>query len=95
MTTSWCTPARGKAFAADFIILATGFTVETAARPEIAAYADAIAIWADRYTPPAELASAELGGFPYLGPNFEFTEKQAGDGTVPAPTSTASTTPPA
>ena len=32
--------SRGKTFAADFIILATGFTVETAARPEIADFAD-------------------------------------------------------
>lgn len=69
---------RGKSFVADFIILATGFTVETAARPEIAEFADAIATWADRYTPPAELASAELGGFPYLGPHFQFTEKRPG-----------------
>jgi FAD-dependent urate hydroxylase len=70
--------SRGKSFAADFIILATGFTVETTARPEIAAYADAIATWADRYTPPPELADEELGGFPYLGPNYQFTEKQPG-----------------
>ena len=74
--TSLCTPAAARTFAADFIILATGFTVETAARPEIAAYADAIATWADRYTPPPELANAELGGFPYLGPHFQFTEKR-------------------
>ena len=53
--------------------------METTARPEIAAYADAIATWADRYTPPPELANAELGGFPYLGPHFQFTEKQPGD----------------
>ena len=70
---------RGKTFAADFIILATGFTVEAAARPEIAAYADAIATWADRYTPPPELASAELAGFPYLGRHFEFTAKRPGE----------------
>ena len=63
---------------ADFVILATGFTVETTARPEIAAYADAVATWSDRYTPPAELASGELGGFPYLGSLFQFTEKQPG-----------------
>jgi FAD-dependent urate hydroxylase len=68
--------SRGRTFAADFIILATGFTVETAARPEIAAYADAIATWADRYTPPPELSNADLGGFPYLGPHFQFTEKR-------------------
>jgi cation diffusion facilitator CzcD-associated flavoprotein CzcO len=71
--------SRGKSFAADFIILATGFTVETTARPEIAAYADAIATWADRYLPPQELANAELGGFPYLGPNYQFTEKRPGE----------------
>jgi cation diffusion facilitator CzcD-associated flavoprotein CzcO len=71
--------SRGKSFAADFIILATGFTVETTARPEIAAYADAIATWADRYLPPQELANAALGGFPYLGPNYQFTEKRPGE----------------
>jgi FAD-dependent urate hydroxylase len=71
--------SRGKSFAADFIILATGFTVEATARPEIAAYADAIATWADRYTPPAGLANDELAGFPYLGPNFQFTEKRPGE----------------
>ena len=70
--------SRGKVFPADFVILATGFTVETTARPEIATYTDAIATWSDRYTPPAELASGELGGFPYLGPHFQFTEKQPG-----------------
>jgi cation diffusion facilitator CzcD-associated flavoprotein CzcO len=71
--------SRDKSVAADFIILATGFTVETTARPEIAAYADAIATWADRYTPPPALASEELGAFPYLGPNFQFTEKRPGE----------------
>jgi cation diffusion facilitator CzcD-associated flavoprotein CzcO len=71
--------SRDRSLAADFIILATGFTLEAAARPEIAAYADAIATWADRYTPPPELANAELGGFPYLGPHFQFTEKRPGE----------------
>ena len=73
-----CT-SRGKSFVADFIILATGFTVEITARPEIAAYAEAIATWADRYTPPPELANDELACFPYLGPNMQFTEKRAGE----------------
>ena len=69
---------RGRTFAADFLILGTGFTVETAARPEIADYADKIATWGDRYTPPPELASAELAGFPWLGAHFQFTEKHPG-----------------
>jgi hypothetical protein len=71
--------SRGKSFAADFIILATGFTVAAASRPEIAAYADAIATWSDRYAPPAELANAELGQFPWLGRHLEFTEKHPGE----------------
>ena len=71
--------SRDKVFAADFVILATGFTVETTARPEIAEYADAIAVWGDRYTPPVGLEDEELAGFPYLGANFEFTEKRPGD----------------
>jgi cation diffusion facilitator CzcD-associated flavoprotein CzcO len=71
--------SRGKNFAAHFIILATGFTVDAASRPEIAAFADAIATWSDRYTPPPELANAELGAFPYLGPHLQFTEKRAGE----------------
>ena len=70
---------HGTLFAADFIIVATGFTVEITVRGEIAAHAGAIATWADRYTPPPELANAELGGFPYLGPYFQFTEKQPGN----------------
>ena len=70
--------SRDNSFAADFIILATGFTVEAASRPEIAAFADAIATWSDRYKPPPELMNAELGAFPYLGPHLQFTEKHAG-----------------
>jgi cation diffusion facilitator CzcD-associated flavoprotein CzcO len=71
--------SRRKSFDADFIILATGFTVESTARPEIAAFADAIATWSHRYTPPVDLASEELAAFPYLGPNFQFTEKRPGE----------------
>jgi cation diffusion facilitator CzcD-associated flavoprotein CzcO len=71
--------SRGKTFTADFIILATGFTVETTARPEIATFADKIATWGDRYTPPPELADEELAGFPYLAADFAFTEKQPGE----------------
>ncbi len=70
---------RGKTFIADFIILATGFTVETAARPEIADFADKIATWADHYTPPPELADADLAGFPWLSPTLAFTEKRPGE----------------
>ena len=69
---------RGKRFDADFVILCTGFTVDPPARPELAGYDDQIATWADRFTPPPELASTELSRFPYLAPSFAFTECEPG-----------------
>jgi FAD-dependent urate hydroxylase len=69
---------KGKRFVTDFVILATGFTVDPLARPELASYADQIATWAHRFTPPAGLESAELASFPYLAPDFSFTERTPG-----------------
>lgn len=62
----------------DFVILGTGFAVDPRLRPELADFADEIALWRDRFAPPAEEPLAELSGFPYLGPAFEFTEKHPG-----------------
>ena len=70
--------ASGKRFETDFVILGTGFTVDPRARPELAGFADKIATWADRFTPPADLASEELAHFPYLAPDFSFTEREPG-----------------
>ena len=66
------------AFSADFLIVGTGFVVDLAARPELARFADAIALWSDRFTPPDGEKSALLGAYPYLGGAFQFTEKQPG-----------------
>ena len=68
----------GKRFETDFVILCTGFTVDPLARPELAGYADQIATWADRFTPPEGLESEELSGFPYLAPDFSFGERTPG-----------------
>ena len=68
----------GRQFETDFVILGTGFTVDVRARPELAGFADRIATWADRFTPPADLASEELAHFPYLAPDFSFTEREPG-----------------
>jgi cation diffusion facilitator CzcD-associated flavoprotein CzcO len=68
----------GKHFEADFVILCTGFTVDHRARPELAGFANRIATWADRFTPPPDLASEELAHFPYLAPDFAFTERELG-----------------
>lgn len=64
--------------AADLVIACTGVAVDYAARPELAACADAIATWGDRYDPPEGMRDARLARFPYLGPDFSFQEKQPG-----------------
>jgi cation diffusion facilitator CzcD-associated flavoprotein CzcO len=66
------------AVAADFLILGTGLAIDLARRPELAAIAPHAALWRDRYTPPPEMASDRMGGFPYLGPDLSFTERVPG-----------------
>jgi cation diffusion facilitator CzcD-associated flavoprotein CzcO len=60
---------RGR-FKADFLVVSTGFKVDWAARPEFAAFAPHIRVWADRYTPPAGEEDAELSDSPDVGPAF-------------------------
>jgi len=62
----------------DFAIIGTGFVTNLKLRPELSGFAEHIATWADRFTPPAEQANADLLRHPYLGPAFEFTEKESG-----------------
>lgn len=62
-------------FPVDFLIAATGFTVDVSAVPELAPVADDIALWRDRYVPPPDETNVELGSKPYLGRHFEFTAK--------------------
>lgn len=65
-------------FEADFIIAAVGHDQDLTSRPELAPIADRIALWADRYTPPAELVDDRLGRYPYLDRHFAFQEKVPG-----------------
>ncbi|HEY0913168.1 MAG TPA: NAD(P)/FAD-dependent oxidoreductase [Bradyrhizobium sp.] len=62
----------------DFLIAGTGFTVDLAARPELARFYDKIACWSDRYHPPDGEQHALLGSYPYLSSSFQFTEKDPG-----------------
>src|SRR6185312_11034293 len=62
----------------DFVILATGFRVDSDNRPELASIAPFIRYWSDRYTPPEGMENAELAQSPDLGPSFEFREKIPG-----------------
>ena len=66
----------------DFLILGTGVGVELAEQPEFSAIAPYIALWGDRYSPPASEADPVAARFPYLGPHFELSEKHPG--TMPA-----------
>jgi cation diffusion facilitator CzcD-associated flavoprotein CzcO len=62
----------------DFVIVATGFVTDLAAREELRNFEPYIARWADRYVPPADERHEDLLRHPYLGPSFEFTERTPG-----------------
>jgi cation diffusion facilitator CzcD-associated flavoprotein CzcO len=66
----------------DFVIAGTGIDVDPAARPELAALAPFVASWGDRYTPEPGEADARLARYPYLAPDYSFTEKVAGTAPV-------------
>ncbi|MEM6745244.1 MAG: NAD(P)/FAD-dependent oxidoreductase [Pseudomonadota bacterium] len=66
-------------FRCDHAILAVGFDIDLAARPELAAFESGVARWADRFAPPAGEKDARLGVYPYLGPTFELTARDGGD----------------
>jgi cation diffusion facilitator CzcD-associated flavoprotein CzcO len=68
---------RGR-FRADFVFVATGFAIDWAQRPELAAIAPHIRTWRDRYTPAPGDADAELSDSPDLGPLFEFQPRTPG-----------------
>jgi cation diffusion facilitator CzcD-associated flavoprotein CzcO len=62
----------------DFVIAGTGFVTDLGLRPELARIEPHIARWADRYTPPESERHEDLLRHPYLGPGFEFTERDPG-----------------
>jgi cation diffusion facilitator CzcD-associated flavoprotein CzcO len=70
--------ARGD-FAADFAICGTGVRMDPSLVPELAGFADNIALWSDRYAPPAEEANDRLSAFPYLAPDYAFEERRPGE----------------
>jgi cation diffusion facilitator CzcD-associated flavoprotein CzcO len=68
----------GGTFETDFVIVGTGFITDLKSRPELQHLERFIARWADRYTPPAGEENDDLSRHPYLGPHFEFTEREPG-----------------
>lgn len=69
---------RGLTLSVDFVIAATGFVNDLANRIETSQMAPHAALWRDRHTPPADSDWAPMGTYPYLGKDFEFTEKVPG-----------------
>ena len=62
----------------DFLVIGTGFLVDLRLRPELRHVAADIALWRDRFTPPADETNALLGSHPYLDGNFAFLERTPG-----------------
>ncbi|MDE0809784.1 MAG: NAD(P)/FAD-dependent oxidoreductase [Alphaproteobacteria bacterium] len=65
-------------FEADYIISCAGHDQDVKKRPELAHFAEHIALWGDRYAPPDDLDDNRLGRYPYLGSDFQFLEKTPG-----------------
>ncbi|MBV8411573.1 MAG: NAD(P)/FAD-dependent oxidoreductase [Alphaproteobacteria bacterium] len=66
-------------FFADYAICGTGMRQNVHLRPELRSFADKIALWGDRFTPPSGEDDPLLAAFPYLGPDFAFLEKRPGE----------------
>jgi cation diffusion facilitator CzcD-associated flavoprotein CzcO len=67
------TPRRS--YELDFLIFATGFSVDPFARPELAAIAPHIRLWRDSFTPPQGAEDDMLAASPDLGGAFELQER--------------------
>jgi cation diffusion facilitator CzcD-associated flavoprotein CzcO len=63
---------------ADFAILGTGFAANLARRAELATVLPHVALWGDRFVPPAGEESPAIARFPFLGAGFELTERTPG-----------------
>ena len=62
----------------DYVILGTGFSVDVSKQPEISSFANQIMLWQDRPLDRTVAATVKQGRFPYLGPHFQFLEKNPG-----------------
>jgi len=65
-------------FAFDFLVLATGFAIDWAQKPEFAPFAHQVRLWGERHVPAPGEEDRELFDSPDLGPKFEFREKTPG-----------------
>jgi cation diffusion facilitator CzcD-associated flavoprotein CzcO len=70
--------AAGDTLRADFLIVAVGFEVDFHKRRELAAFADRIAQWRDRFPIPPGEERSPVATYPYLGSTFDLVEKTPG-----------------
>jgi FAD-dependent urate hydroxylase len=69
---------QGGRYEFDHLFIAIGLAQDLRLSAALSAIEPGIARWADRYTPPGGETNPDLGLFPYLGRNFEFTEREPG-----------------
>lgn len=62
-------------FSMDSLIIAIGWITDLDLREELSALKSKIALWEDKFTPPADKQYETLMHAPYLGKGFNFTEK--------------------
>ncbi len=68
----------GRQVVIDHALVATGYAIDAAFRPELSDFARHIEVWADRPGLPAIPNATTTGRFPYLGPSFEYREREPG-----------------
>ena len=71
--------SRGKTFRFDHIILGTGYQIDLSNQKEISNIYKSIALWGDRYKPPAGEEDSATAANPYLGTGMQFLERNAGE----------------
>ncbi|AGP31856.1 NAD(P)-binding domain-containing protein [Corynebacterium terpenotabidum] len=67
------TDDNGKEHVGDYVISATGYTVNLSLRPELTEFLDDIALWSDVFDP---AVGHGMGLCPYLGDGFQFQAKE-------------------
>jgi cation diffusion facilitator CzcD-associated flavoprotein CzcO len=67
---------------ADHLLLATGLHVDLAARPELSSLSGKVALWGQRFTPPAGEADERLARLPYLDSAYGFQPVDPADSWV-------------
>ncbi|HEY0275735.1 MAG TPA: FAD-dependent oxidoreductase [Paenirhodobacter sp.] len=68
----------GSTVRTDFLVLGTGYSIDLAKRPELAAFARHIQLWRDAFQPPEAERNDPVSTYPYLSPDLSFREKVPG-----------------